>query len=372
VLIGLVLATGSYLAVEQPALRAPLREAGRRTVSAALAGVAAVSVAVLVFASLISVPIGHGGAVAAPRLLPLGHAVHAHSDPARDRLRQLTAQVQRQLAIAVGRDAVPEDLTPSLADAHADKATPFTDGCHLDYYGTTSPPCAYGDLQSATRVVLLGDSHAVQWFPALDAIATRRRWRLEDLTKTICPPLLIHLWQPGWGRAYTECDTWRAGALRRIRAEHPALVVLGVARHYGPEYRIHVYDRTWLDGLAAVVRTLRDDRAAVLVMGPTPKPQRDVPDCLADHLSRATRCGTARATAVDASGAAAERRTVEHAGGSYAEVPDWLCTAQSCPPILGDALLYRDDNHLTTTYVDFLTPLVAAELDLARAATSIS
>jgi hypothetical protein len=35
--------------------------------------------------------------------------------------------------------------------------------------------------------------------------------------------------------------------------------------------------------------------------------------------------------------------------------------------VVGDLLVYRDDNHLTTTLVSWLTPIVAAEIDVATA-----
>jgi hypothetical protein len=38
--------------------------------------------------------------------------------------------------------------------------------------------------------------------------------------------------------------------LQRIRAERPALVVLGAARHYGDVYHFQVYGPAWISGLA--------------------------------------------------------------------------------------------------------------------------
>ena len=50
------------------------------------------------------------------------------------------------------------------------------------------PACVYGDRGARTTVVLFGDSHAMQYFPALQRIAGRRHWRLVELTKAACPP----------------------------------------------------------------------------------------------------------------------------------------------------------------------------------------
>ena len=45
------------------------------------------------------------------------------------------------------------------------------------------------------------------------------------------------------------------------------------------------------------------------------------------------------------------------------DVPPWLCTTSACAAMVGSLLAYRDDNHLTTTYTTWLSPLLGAELD---------
>ena len=42
----------------------------------------------------------------------------------------------------------------------------YADGCHLNPPETEVPECVYGNPSSKTTVVLFGDSHAMQWFPA--------------------------------------------------------------------------------------------------------------------------------------------------------------------------------------------------------------
>jgi hypothetical protein len=211
-------------------------------------------------------------------------------------------------------------------------------------------------------VVLFGDSHALQWFPALDRAARAHRWRLESLTKTTCPPVQLSFFSPVLGRPYRECDQWRATMLDRIRAQRPSLVVLGAARHYGDVYHFKVYGQPWISGLARMVRQVRATGAQVVVLGPTPKPWVDVPDCLAEHLRHAIACTTPRAVAVNAAGLRAERRAVLAAGGAYLDVTPWLCTRATCAVMVGNLLAYRDDNHLTTTYTTWLSPLVGYQL----------
>ena len=40
-----------------------------------------------------------------------------------------------------------------------------------------------------------------------------------------------------------------------------------------------------------------------------------------------------------------------------------FCTADRCPVIVGNTLVYRDDNHVTTEYAQVLAPLLAERVD---------
>ena len=267
------------------------------------------------------------------------------------------------MTAAANIHGVPSNLTPSLSSVRADKQRPFLDGCDLSFTSSTSPPCAYGDTAATRTIVAFGDSHAAQWFPALDEYANTNHWRFVDLTKATCPPVLIPIYSPVLGREFTECEQWRTQSIARIRAEHPALVIVDAARHYGPEYNFKVYSAQWLSGLAQTVRELRATGARVLVFGPVAKPGGDVPDCLSIHLDDAQACAVPRGAAVNYLGSRAEQAAVEGAGGYYVPTAPWVCSKESCPVIAGNLLMYRDDNHLTDTYAKWLEPLVAASID---------
>jgi peptidoglycan/LPS O-acetylase OafA/YrhL len=362
-----LLALVTVRAVEDPVRFAPRlrsRPGWSFAVAAALTA-AAVSSAVAA-AGTIPVPRGPGAAAAAIQLpaLPARPAA-ATTTPAAARLAAIQASVAGAVADAVMVREVPSNLDPALEHAHADKARPYLDGCHHTFTETRLHPCVYGVPRSSTSLVLFGDSHAVHWFPALDRLARTRGWRLLSLTKSTCPPIVLSLWSPVLGRPYRECDQWRAGVLRRIRAERPAVVVLGSARHYGPEYRFRIGGPEWTAGLRAMVSRIRATGAKVGVVGPVPRPKGDVPDCLSRHLRDAVACTQPLARAVDQAGLRSERATVLAAGGIYLNVAPWICTRTTCAVILSNLLLYRDDNHLSTAYSAWLAPVVGAALDQA-------
>ncbi len=99
----------------------------------------------------------------------------------------MTPEQRVQAAVAASAElrAVPSNLSPPL-DAIT-KPEAFVNGCVLSWQDTAVPDCVSGDAASATKVALIGDSHAGMWHPALEATAQQRGWRLETYAKSHLP-----------------------------------------------------------------------------------------------------------------------------------------------------------------------------------------
>src|SRR5918995_787312 len=111
---------------------------------------------------------------------------------------------------------------PREAETKENRPQMYADGCHLNPPETEVPECVYGNPSSKTTVVLFGDSHAMQWFPALNKLAKERNWRLVGLTKAACPSAEVHIYNASLRRAYRECDEWRGErAVRIVRERKP-------------------------------------------------------------------------------------------------------------------------------------------------------
>ncbi|WP_040695620.1 acyltransferase family protein [Nocardia vinacea] len=354
--------------VENPVrFAAPLRGSAARSLACGGAITAVAGGVALMLLMLIPVPVGRGAAAAALTLATPA-APATLSAVARDEaVRQLTAQTQAAVAASAEIRAVPSNLTPALADAPGDKAGVFVDGCVRSWRDVGQAECASGDPDSATTVALVGDSHAAMWHPAFESIAAQRHWRLETMAKVTCPLLGLPITSPYLGREYTECEQWRDQILTRLRAERPRLIVVSMSRRYGADFGFVSYDQAWIDSLNRLVGQLRATGAAVLVLGSIPDPHTIVPACLSEHIDNAAVCTPARPDAVDDAGMAAEQAAATTGGGQYADLTSLFCTAASCPLIIGDNLVYRDDNHLTVSYARTLGPVIAALADRALA-----
>ena len=276
---------------------------------------------------------------------------------------RMTAAVQAEVAASARPAPVPANVTPGVASAMADQTPIFSDGCMDDFLDTAVRPCSFAATHSATKVVLFGDSHAASWFPAVDATATAKGWDLITLTKAICAPLLgLPEFNPVLDRWFGECDTWRSAVMARLRAERPQVVVLGIARHYQPVYRITPYDSRWLTALDGTIRAIEAIGARVVVIGPVPKPPGVVPTCLSMHMADASACAVPSSTGVDQAGEAAEAAVARRDGAAYLDVRPWFCTATTCPAVVGNIELWRDDNHITRTWAQYLAPVMTESL----------
>jgi hypothetical protein len=243
----------------------------------------------------------------------------------------------------------------------------YADGCHLTFPETEAPQCVYGNPTSETTVVLFGDSHAMQWFPALNKIAKKRDWRLVGITKAACPPAEVHIYNATLRRSYRECDEWRERTLGRIvEDENPNLVVTSSLPTYRPREDGKRLDRdaseeAMVDGYASTLRKLRSTGARVVLIEDVPHPNKNIPECVSRSLDQLERCATPRVEALGYPNINTRvAKQVESV--SLIDPTPTVCLEKTCPAVIGDVLIYRNGAHLTATYVRTLTPWLAKQL----------
>jgi hypothetical protein len=246
-------------------------------------------------------------------------------------------------------------------------------GCYVGYTSTAAPAgCLFGDPHGHTTVVLVGDSHAQQWFPAINRIAHNRHWRLWVWTKSACPMVDLGVHLARFQGRYPQCTAWRSAVLRRIRSlGHVDAVVVshfgGLAtemsardgsllgrRAVGPAWQ-----RAWATTAASLSRVT----SHVIVIRDVPLPSTDVPACLASHPHDARPCAFAHGPAfADAD----LLYTAEHAGAphtQFVDLSDVLCPDATCPVVWRDGtVIYRDSHHLTATVSRDLAPYLGPRL----------
>ena len=276
------------------------------------------------------------------------------------------SQLAGKLSAAVNVESVPQSLDPPLRWAADAKPPIVLNGCSLQRAGVRSRPCVYGDTTSHTSVALFGDSHAAAWFPALELISKQQRWRLVDFTKAGCPTGEVDI---RFGSVpYRDCTAWRRNTEAQIAALRPTLVIVSGARWM--ELEAHPqrgvrggYGSAWLNGLAATFSSLSHTARKLAFISDVPTLPFSAPGCVASHKLDLDRCDTERNTAVllpqikSAEIALATRLQV-----NWIDPTPWFCTTTTCPAVVGNILLYRDNAHMTPAWSRFVAPVLADTL----------
>jgi len=283
------------------------------------------------------------------------------ADASKDNPPALAALIAANLSVlteAVGASKVPSNLSPSLNSARNDLPAIYANKCILDVGDNSPKQCIYGDANGATTIVLFGDSHAAEWMPALDKVASANGWRLIVHTKKACPDAEIPTAQDPNGN---DCAVWRREVIDLIAGIEPDLVIMssyrykqvGSASGRDP-------DVVWQEGIDLTVSKVRPLTTHLLLLGDSPTPQDDIPSCLASNLSSVASCMSSRGDAVRPGRLAVEREVAQKYDANFIPTSDWICTDTACPVVIGNVLMYRDNSHITATASEFLSPFIEA------------
>ena len=238
------------------------------------------------------------------------------------------------------------DYSFNLVDV-MQKPAVYGDNCHSNYGENESGECTYGDLNSSTTIVLYGDSHAAQWFPALLELANERNFKLVSLTKSACPSVDVPRADQG---AYKniDCETWRDKSVARIKQIRPAAVILSSFQHFTPPRGYPDENKWWTDGQKRLLTSLRGSSDHLIYISDTPKPKLDIPNCLASRDVKS--CDTTEPTPV---------KVIK--GFETIDPAPWLCS-KYCPAIQDGYVVYRDASHISVAAALALKPQLESAL----------
>jgi hypothetical protein len=229
------------------------------------------------------------------------------------------------------------------------KARPlvYDDGCHANYAQTKSKLCEYGDLNSPKTIVLYGDSHAAQWFPALVEIASRSGYKLISLTKSACPAVdNVRLDQGGF--KMSRCAEWRKNSIVRIQKIKPEVLIMSSFQYFAQPPNISDRNKWWNDGQRKLLTEVKNTSEHLIYLTDTPHPLRDIPACLANYSI--SKCNTSTRS-----------ENLSIPGFQVIDPNPWLCS-RSCPAVKDGVVAYRDASHISVDISIALIPRLTQAL----------
>ncbi|MBT2555649.1 acyltransferase [Arthrobacter sp. ISL-5] len=270
--------------------------------------------------------------------------------------------------------AQPRELTPgaaALAPENAGKPTPEAtvipapaamknewadiDGLCTDG-NVPSDPLLSGCLQNSRpdkvkkRIVVLGDSHAQQYMAALGPIAKEHGWEVVTLLKGNCR----------FGAESPErdadCNAFNKASAAYVM-EHKPDAVFTVATLTHKEAPFETEVPGYLDG----VRPFTDAGMDVVGIRDNPRFNINMPECVQKYGAQAAECNAPLGESLaESSPLDAYKGRVD--GLHLMDMSDFICADGICPAVVGNVYVYKDDNHLTKTYVQSMIPMFEKRL----------
>jgi peptidoglycan/LPS O-acetylase OafA/YrhL len=239
----------------------------------------------------------------------------------------------------------------------ADIPSFYATGCIAELIDSTPKLCFFGEISNPkSTMVLFGDSHAAQWFPALKAIAESRHWKLVTIIKSACSPMAVKMLDNI--RAIEACDQWRKLSIARIQEMRPDTVILSSSTLYPQRGSSKLIDAAdWERGSRETFRALARGDIAVRFIRDTPYADYDVPYCLAQLAwnGHATCPPLPRTQALnDGIYRAQLRAAADFSNVKIIDMSDAICGKDSCETVQGDLVKYRDSAHMTSSYIESL------------------
>jgi peptidoglycan/LPS O-acetylase OafA/YrhL len=244
-----------------------------------------------------------------------------------------------------------DTILPAPGFAGVDR--PTDSQCFVQLNDARPVSCEFGsDAPDAPRVALVGDSHAYQLLPTFQRMADENGWHLTTYFKGACPWSTTPLSTAGaFGAACTE---WREGVRAGLAdADLDAVFTAAIATTpyasdgYPSEQDAAVagYREAWSEMLERGI--------PVITVVDNPVWETDPNKCL--RTRALSECDGPRSELIVADDPLRDAAS-GLSGVTLLDFTDVFCGPDVCSPVVGGANVYRDQDHITVTFADTLSP----------------
>ena len=233
-------------------------------------------------------------------------------------------------------------------------------------------PCAFGVApdQAEESIALIGDSHAAHWRAAIDTVMAAKHWTGVSMTKAGCPlsTAVSDIPEPG----KTKCIRWKRQLFRWF-ARHPEVRTVITSNHTGGKvvgakgrhYGAHV------EGYAEALQQLPPTVERIISIRDTPRITQNSFPCVERAARRRTApgpaCALPRRWALRADPAIPAAQRLDARRVQLVDMTRFMCSERMCLPVIGGALVNKDQTHLTRVFATTLGPYLLRHVDRAFA-----
>ena len=238
---------------------------------------------------------------------------------------------------------------------------------------TTTKPfvvCEFGvpRNQAKATIALVGDSHASHWRAALAVVAKANGWHGMSVTRSGCPysRTVKKLRNPLQGK----CIQWNRTLPRWFR-KHPQINTVFVVQDSGSTWVVPRGQNAFqaqVGGFEAAWRQLPRSVRHIVVIRDTPKDRPTTQGCVERAMEQGRPAGSVckvpRGAAVDPDAQAVAASRVRGRVTSV-DLNQFFCDNRWCYPVVGGALVHKDDHHMTVVFATTLGPFLQRALERA-------
>jgi hypothetical protein len=242
---------------------------------------------------------------------------------------------------------IPTVLHPTVAQVYNNH--PSVRGCvRRSGAGGT---CVLGDRHATRSFAVLGDSHADAWMSAFNYFAEHHHYHLIVLTHEGCTVGIVSTGNDPVG--HCGSSPWRRW-LRQLSQYRPKFLV--VAQYFDPR----VPPQQMYLGMRQELKAF-DQRVprTVVIEDPPHHPLLNPTDCLLRSGATLGDCTLAFTADLRTQYATLRKIVRSHPKDRYLHTHRWFCSHGKCPMVVGNMIVFRDTNHVSDTYVRYITPAVS-------------
>jgi hypothetical protein len=203
-------------------------------------------------------------------------------------------------------------------------------------------------------LLLLGNSHVLQWVPAAVELAEEHGWRVVSYIRGNCLLATVEeqVAEP------EACATWLDGVQDVVDTVDPDMVFVQGTRT-APDRE------TFLAGVEARIRDLAAQDIQVIGIRDNPRFEEATSHCAAENGNDAPQCAPTHVVLGELS--PLQPVADELTGVSTFEMNDIICPEHRCSPVIGNVYTYWDTNHITPEYVKSASGIFAQRFEEALA-----
>ena len=261
-----------------------------------------------------------------------------------------------------------QTVAPAPVAAKTDKPVLYKDDCFASQ--TTNfqerPICHYGD--GKIKVALVGNSHAGQWFPAIDTIAKENGWKIDTYLANRCA--IMGEDQKFDDEASAEgcgdLGKWVTGQIKKedydliITSNRQSVPVKGHSMKASEEPATEAYEglmEEWA-GTGAKIAVIQDTSWPGATL-------ENVPDCVAENSDDLNDCSGSAEKWIPMDPQAEAAQALDDPDVVKINMNDQLCEDDRCYTVIGGILAYWDHSHLSATYAQSLSGTLESRLEKA-------